>query len=825
MVERQFPTIEEVALGGLLHDVGKLVQRAKTGSLPQSLLDRQADVLPSEDGQATHWHALWSDWFFGQAEAGELKWPRGIDRSRVRNLAVYHHRPLQYYSVRPELAVSALVALADKMASGFERKTRDADAEAGWAESGDTRNRFCRTPIESFSSHLSLDGSRTAGKLYHFPHVLSPDAVLSTSMPSGDLVESGYKELWSAFCDGWNDAVERCGSDGAAFEEAVLSLSERFLWAIPSSTTDQPDISLHDHARAVAAFASAAFRWHEAAGTLGNQTKLVDRDVPAFQFLVGDLSGLQATLFRLNGENSKGVNKTLRGRSMRFQLIADSALRQVLNAFGMPMSAALQTAGGRFLLVVPALEDASHRVGDLRARFDRWFASQYSGELALGLSLSEPFSAADLIAPPEAGPEEPVIRANKVRASLAVAVEAAKLGLLAEQAEGGILENDFANGPCETCAVRPATRDGRCDACAAELNLGTHLPLSRATLVMRAGSVGADAMDVLGQGYRLALGEGDDRQDKGRGWRWILHPSEHGPAPLRCGPAWVARFGENIEPYANLEDAQPGQIKTFEALASDSKDGERGRPMLALLKGDIDRLGQIFTSGLGDRWSVTRAATLSRMIDAYFSLRLPWLLETEFPDSYTVYAGGDDFMLVLPWRQGFELARKLREDFSNFTGGNSDLTFSLGIALFGPRTPIAIAAREAEARLDAAKTAGRNRVCAIETEAMTWDAFSNALDHAEQLDDWLNTQRVSTSLLYRLLSLDDARSRIHEGRARPSDFSWMARLGYQLARNLKDPEVRDGLREMFGLDQDWAGTRDIRAGVRLAISHAMYRNR
>lgn len=90
-------------------------------------------------------------------------------------------------------------------------------------------------------------------------------------------------------------------------------------------------------------------------------------------------------------------------------------------------------------------------------------------------------------------------------------------------------------------------------------------------------------------------------------------PGRHG-WPLRSDPT----------DHADLEEAAPGHIKTFEALACDSHElangASRGREMLALLKGDVDRFGQLFAAGLGDTWSIPRAGALSRIVDAYFSL-------------------------------------------------------------------------------------------------------------------------------------------------------------------------------------------------------------
>lgn len=833
---KRMPTVHEIAIAGLLHDIGKLVQRARPGAMPKTLMDRATDVLPSYKGRFSHWHALWSDWVFDLCETGDLYWPAGTDRAWVRNLAVYHHKPLQDYRMQPELVLSHLVTVADRMAAGFERKARDAEAEAAWSESGPTRERFRRTPIDAITSRVRLQGvsGEATGGRFHFPRELSPEALVPTGQPLGSDIETGYASLWEGYRKAWNDAARRCKDDPGAFEEAILSLSERFLWAVPSSTTDQPDISLHDHSRAVAAFAAALFRFHEAAGSLEQPDALSDGSSSSLRVLVGDLSGLQSTLFRLGSEQVKGINKTLRGRSMRFQLIADAASRQALDAFGMPVSATLQSAGGRFLLVVPALMDAEDRLQNLRNSFDRWCVDQYSGDLSVGLSLSDPFAPNDLIAREN---EEDGSDAERVRASLSIATETAKLGLLAAQAEYGVVDVVFADpGACGTCNVRPARADGLCDACDAERRLGAALPRSRAVIVRAAGSDADHADRLFSREYRLVLGEGADRHDRGTGWRWMRDAPVHGPAPLRAGPAWVAKFGEDRDRYSDLMDAdeamEPGDIKTFQALARDAcepvGEGRSGREMLALIKGDVDRLGRVFADGLGGDWSIARAAALSRMIDAYFSLRLPWLLQEKSSDSYTVYAGGDDFMLVLPWRQGFDLAEDLRRDFDAFTGWNPSLTFSMGIALFDPRTPISIAAREAEERLETAKAAGRNRISVMESDPMTWEEFSDALSRARILNELLRNKMdsgLSTALLYRLLGLDDARRRIAEGKARPADVTWMARLGYQLFRNIKDPDIQQMLRSLFGLDETWRGGSDIKPGARLSICHALYRNR
>ncbi len=838
-------TCWEVTLGALLHDLGKLVQRASpAGGIPRRVLERADDVLPKDkNGKPTHWHALWTDVFFDLVDEGYLPWPGGIDRAAVRDFAVYHHRPLQDYRVQPDRLACELVTQADRLAAGFERKQRDPGEEPDPVSPAGARGAFRRKPLEAMTTRISLSrGKSKTG--FHLPALLEPDAIIPLASIDGEEVEQGYARAWQDFQEGWRDLCERCkGGDPMDIEAAVLSLSERVLWSVPSSTIDQPDVSLHDHSSAVAAFAAALFRYHVEQGDLGDVGALRDGDLRKFRFLVGDLSGLQTTLFRLKSEGVSGINRVLRGRSLRFQLIADAAVRRILSAFDMPMSAALQVAGGRFLVLLPNLgeEESKTRLDRFRKEADTWFAREYSGDLALGLALSDAFAPWDLASRPDEreNPGDAEKRASTVREKLRVAIETAKLRQMQGPASDAVMYVTFPAGECPACGVRPAGGSTGeplpCTACSAERELGRVLPRAKSVSI---GEARGGGDEILGLGYTLNAGDG---ALGGAGWRWTRHPRAPGPAALQAGPAWVDRFSAgDRERYSDIEDAseiEEGYIKTFQALAQDAREtvaGKKtktGRAMLAAMKGDVDRLGEIFAFGLGDRWSIARAGQLSRSVDAYFSMRLPHVLETRFPESYTVYAGGDDFLLVMPWRQAFDLAKYLRKDFQDFAGGNPDLTFSLGIALFDPRTPISIAAREAEERLDAAKSAGRNRVCALEQGPLTWEEYAEALEAAERINSFIREGKLPVSAAYRFLGLDDARWRVAGGRARPEDYAWMAKLGYHLARSSrhvggdKTGEVADTLRGLFGIGPDWRPLTKPRPGARLAISHALYRNR
>ncbi len=857
--EAAAPSVWDVTLGGLLHDIGKLSQRAggDTG-LPEAVYARQEDVLPHPQGRPSHWHALWSDAFFDWAEEQGTVWPKDLNRHWVRDLAVYHHKPLQAYEKDPLLATTWLVTMADRAASGFERKEKDAEAEADKK----VRAGFRKTPLDSITTAIRLagdgqndgDSQRQYTKGYYRTASFGAEALMPEAQYDPVEVEDGYKALWQEFQTGWPQIAAHSGGDPRAFEEGLLSLMERTCWAVPSSTIDQPDVSLYDHARAVAGFAAALYHHHKAREELTDIDAIRDPHRNKLRFLVGDLSGLQSTLFRLKSEQVKGLNRILRGRSLRFQLIAEMAIRKILIAFDMPTSAALQSAGGRFTLLLPELgEDTMRRkVDELRSAFDDWLAGQYCGDLGLGLALSEPFAPGDLYPLPEEKRDKaPAIRrSRKVRQQLRYAIEAAKLRQLQGPASRAVQDMRYPHGVCAACGVRPAQEeDGHCVACRAEHENGQRFPKARA-IIMAPGKISAkDADSIFGGNVLLPLGEGRAAHDGELGWRF--DEAAHGPAPVRHNQAYVPLFGEDeetLKAYRQMDDdrddsdeIQAGHIKTFAALAHDSTElvnGTRlGRPMLAVLKADVDRLGQIFGSGLGERWSLARESALSRMLDGYFTIRLPWWLKQHYPDTYTVYAGGDDLFLVGPWRDMFNLARDLQEDFARFSLGNPDLTLSAGLALFDARTPISIAALEAEDRLERAKESGRNRVCAISSSPMTWPDYAGALKQAEELNLAMREDLLSTSGLYRLLSLDDSRRRLAsrksgiKNKIRPGDYVWKARLGYHLARQLPkhftDPEqarLFGMLTRLFGLDQDLR-EQGYSGLARFVLTHALYRNR
>ncbi|MCL6546972.1 MAG: type III-A CRISPR-associated protein Cas10/Csm1, partial [Bryobacteraceae bacterium] len=644
--------MRETVLGVFLHDVGKFAQRAdwREGRFSPATENLIQNILPqTPDGRFTHWHALYTAEFFEWLEEQHISLPGGLNPFLIRKVAVHHHNP------GGSDPLEWLCAEADRLSAGMERKPKDEEFEKLTRGQGD----YVRTALLSpFARvHIYKDRPPTRSEIPLAP-LLPGEDVFPREVVETEGYPERYRELWAKFLNEFRHIAS--GPNEELFEEALLSLSRSYLHAVPSSTKDQPDISLHDHAHAAAAVGAALYRWHEEDGSLDNAARIRDRQIPKFRFLAGDLSGIQSTLFQLAHQGVRGVNRILRARSFYMTLILEAAAMDARSALGLPVFSLLQCAGGRFLILLPDLSSTESTVDALRGRIEPWIYRRWKGQLALNLALSPPFSADQLIRGHYVG----------LVGRLSACVENEKLRPFRTCLLHGAVHSDadYQEGwVCQACGVRPGSnREStdaeeplyRCDPCQQEYELGRILP--KAVSIRWEGEPGALSLEFWQSLILHVDVERPQRLSSSRsGWE-LWRPEQND----RLVPELALRFVANYVPrlteadlakaaYRSLSEqaraCQPGDLKLFEQIASDDiveQNGElRGVRRLAVLKADVDNLGLIFQRGLGPDISLSRTAALSRMMDFFFSGCLPWLLAREFPSTYTVYAGGDDLLL------------------------------------------------------------------------------------------------------------------------------------------------------------------------------------
>lgn len=825
-----------IALAALLHDLGKFAERARIDTDRERLETWKQLDCPHWDGRPTHIHAAYTTAGFNVIErllprreillAAPFSGPNESDADdSLINAAARHHNPSTF--------LQWIIATADRLSSGFERSEFD-DYNRADEGASTGRNHYQARMLTLFES-ISLDEQRRpAGDDFCLPLApLSPDALFprprKNSEPSQDKpAQAEYARLWQSFTVALEQIPASHRDNLPLWLDHFDAVWLAYTHSIPSATAGKtrPDVSLYDHSKTVAALATALWQWHRAVGKTDTAAitalkEHADWEDEKFLLIQGDFAGIQDFIFAEGGQTQSQAARLLRGRSFQVALLTELAALATLEALNLPPSSQIINAAGKFLIVAPNLPETQTALTDVRRRLDTWCLEQSFGETSINL-VAERAACADFTQ----------ARFPKLMRRLFDALDAAKLrrfDLCGAGAPAAIRPARFAQGPCAYDGHRPATTrvdDKPASHLAADqIAIGKHLanPLFDRLLVVRSGAALRDSANVKTLaidyfGYSVAFARDEDRAGRFgdlaasgellRCWDFSL-PAADANQPLFQGYA-----RRDINAYVPVENQQP---VTLDKLA----ERDTGVTALAVLKGDVDHLGAIFQKGIQPA-SFARMAAVSRQTNAFFAVHLPWLCQTTFPNTYTVFAGGDDFFLTGPWHATQTLARRMRQDFSRYVAGNPQITFSAGVSLAKPGHPIRAFAANADVALAAAKDGGRDRVT-IHGITVPWAQ----LDELAAFERWLDERReqLSAGFIYRLLNLADK-----AGSGKPEDAIWQSWLAYRVRRFVVDRHKSASVATRNGMQAEIAGAlrKALASGklaAKIAIANHLYRYR
>jgi len=849
-----------IAFAALLHDLGKFHER--TG-LPLTGSPAGLETL-YRYSHAVHTGGAWDE--VAQFAPDLLKGDVAPFASRAQgeditdslvNAAAAHHKP--------DTFLQWIVATADRAASGFERHKFDeynADCEG---EAFTRKNRYQARLVTLFEQ-LALDGA----PVRHLDHAyrlaaLSPQALFpqprgKVEPASDNAAQDEYAALWQQFLQALGGIPHSHRHNWPLWLDHFDSAWLAYTHAIPSATNRGvvPDVSLYDHSKAVAALATALWRWHHEHGKTGavDREALANKERPDWDkkkllLIQGDFFGIQDFVFASGGQTQKQAHKLLRGRSFQVALLAELAALKLLEALQLPSISQIINAAGKFLVVAPNTGAARAALDECRRAFDAWCLKHSFGEIGVGLAATEA-TCNDL-------------REGHFKAlvdKLFVALDEAKhrrLDLCGDAS--AVMPTAFEYGPCEYHGRYPAdsaSADDHPASCALardQIAIGEQLTKRARLLVLRDATSFRDALELDYFGYCVVLvadqrssgnyGEIAYNADLVRAWDFGL-PDADGTLfrgyARRHVNSYVPRWQELEEADPtyrrvgadDLGDTAPGKLKTLHAMAAAGE----GEIALVTLKGDIDNLGALFQSGL-ETPTFARWAGLSRQIHAFFAIWLPWFCEhgdARFRNTYTVFAGGDDFFLIGPWQATIELAGAMRSQFAAYVA-RDDITFSLGAAMAHPKTParhLAETAGEGLARAKAYQREGDKNptknaasLWGVTVGWQGWHELMNARRNklAELIERAKLAEKasgLSSSFIYSLLLLSDQaeRDRPQTPQRRPEDALWRSRLFYRCARLVKDKTLAEALRNEVA-----DALMKHRGSYRLPVSLLLYRQR
>ena len=837
-----------------------------------------------KNGYHTHVHAAYTGLAFDLVERTAPDLIQGdmhpfINRAQLQsnpaqttdsliNAAAAHHRP--------DTFLQWVIATSDRVASGFERDNFKPDEpdefekyNAAKDENDETstgRNHFQARQLSLFEQ-IRLNGEQhkfTAKDLkWRYPlEALSPKAIFpqlrEQCEPGNDEhAQSQYKALWDDFLEALRSIPKSHRSNWSLWFDHFDTAWLTFTQAIPAATAfgTKPEVSLYDHSKTTAALATALWRWHEDERQTDNAAaaRLKDRsdwNTEKFLLVQGDFFGIQDFVFSEGSQTNKAAAKLLRGRSFQVSLFTELAALKVLDALSLPPTSQITNAAGKFLIVAPNTADARAQLERARREINAWFLQHSFGLAGLGL-VCKPASCNAFLKG----------RFKGLMQGLFSDLEKAKLQRFDLTADGNpVFTVDYSQGVCQFNARLPADQPAGAGKASAALSrdqitLGASLTREDRILIVRDPSVltghNLKKLELPVFGYGVAFTSSEDATGKFgmlaqdgallRCWDFSLPDNLadtlwHGYA-RRFVNAYVPTFTSLDQQtggkYGVLEtgldfDAHIDLGKTLNHIACEDRncpsgpDKWQGQVALMTLKGDVDNLGTIFQQGLQEP-TFAKMAALSRQMNAFFAIWLPALCATEFPNTYTVFAGGDDFFLIGPWHSTQKLAARMAEEFKTYVAGNPAITFSAGMVMTKPGLPLPTLATQAEEALVTAKGTDKNALMLF-GERVRWPNWEKVQAAQMHLDRVRDAYSLSAGYVYGLLQLIDLAS----DKTNPEHAMWRSRFAYRTRRYVVDKlkyEVRSSAQQDLAEHLGEKGIAGLGTRFRIPLFNHLYSQR
>ncbi len=781
---------EAVALGALLHDIGKFRYR-------------------SEKETGTYRRSEDRDWF-GHAhaylsyETAELISSRlGIADDRTRRIvlsACFHHRPdTQHPEASGDLLpVRALFRLADWYASAERSEELDTETEEAFKrlrpvfERVDTGRGISADEFIYRLAPLSVKGSET-----DYPPVFpnskkqAEDYARERGSELYEEFYGSYKPLYDAFLKAF-EREKRFRTLGHRLSY-VYHVLYKYAWCVPASIYDReryhshyPDISLFDHSRVVTALATSLYTEENLRLLEGYRDTKEHREELAKKLRIvifeGDISGIQKFIYEIT--NEKGVAKRLRGRSVFLSFLPELIGRFILRKLCYPWTNLLYAGGGKFQAVVGYEEKVEERLRELSSLVEEVLVREFGGKLGFVL-YSTTASLKDL---------EDYSRVVRDLVTGAAEAKRRKFSGVMDRFEDIVFRKSGKPvRACPSCRweLVPEEEERTCVWCERFRELGDMVVKARYLIFTDnpVESKGVKGIFLKGIGGMYLAQRLEDPPEEYRDIFILNEPELLEEDSLATG----FRFLASVVPRD--EDG----VKSFEEMVQDAEEGDR---KLAFVLADVDNLGYIFMNGLGSKYTISRVATLSRSLDLFFSGYLNTLFEQEEYREriYTLYAGGDDLFIIAPWDTALRVMKDVRKDFGNFVCGNPSFGLSCGVFLAGENYPVRLAyegVRRAENR--AKKTAGKDRVCALE-EVLSWRDLEAALEEVDDVVEKISGKELGRTNFYRIyLLLREYREldREKDEEKRDLKFMFYPFFYYFLSRNVRDRELQIKLEKLF----------------------------
>lgn len=682
----------KLAIGALLHDIGKLLYRYNDGrNHSRSGYEYLKDVVHIED-------------------------------RKILEQVLYHHASLLKNARIENNSLAYITYIADNIASASDRRKNQEE------ESGFDRE----MSLQSIFNLLNCNDE----KLCYSPEQLNENINYPTS------VSTGFDEIFYGKIVNEIEKNLRGITWNKNYLNSLLEVLEAQLSYIPSSTmkSEVADISLYDHVKLTAAIAASIKEWLDE-NNISDYKETLFKGATGFYgkkvFLLFsmDMSGIQDFIYTIA---SKNALKMLRSRSFYLEIFMENLIDELLDYIGMSRSNLIYSGGGHTYIITANTENIKQKIVEFELKINEWLLDEFKTALFLGCGYAE-CSANELHNEPEGTYRQifknvsKMISQKKMKRYSAAQI----IKLNSEGKKDGTRE-------CRVCrrASKLLEDDDICSVCNAMIDMSQNI-LYEGFYIVTENPKDKAALPLPFGRYLVAYNKEEllekMKQDDSSYIRaYTKNKSYTGFKVVK--KLWVGDYtlGDSFEKLAKKSEGI-NRIAVFRADVDNLAD--------AFVNGFVsEKYGEKYMT-------ISRTATFSRKMSMFFKYHINYILENgEFyivdkkkedkgkkgkrnRNATIVYSGGDDVFVVGSWDDVVGFAVDLQKSLKEFS--QDTLTISGGIGIYPAKYPINNMARltgeledcskkykEPEKKIGLCKDCNKSGNCSRECEKKSKNAIT-----------------------------------------------------------------------------------------------------
>ena len=722
----------------------------------------------------------------------------------------YHHK--KQLSEATKVSDYAYIAnFADTIAAKMDRRKKDDGT-------------LIQTKVKALDSIFNILNGNNEKLVYNAEQITKNGRInypVAKGNISNDVLEKAKKDF---------EHVLKNSNSNEELVSKLLIAAEKNLSFVPAAITDEKvnDISLFDHLKMTAAIASSVIRYM-------NENKITDfktlldkesdfMNEKMFLLYSMDVSGIQDFIYTIATQK---VLKGLRTRSFYLEIVIEHCIDTLLERTGLTRANLIYSGGGHAYIILPNTEGIKEILVEYEKQINDWFMEYYRTDLYIASGYSE-CSANSFC-------NEPSGSYKEIFAEVSKKISDKKMKRYSSDVIKALnsIEQKDGSRECKVChRVDRLTKEDKCEICTGIENISKDI-LNRELFAVVEDKISESCLP-LPFGYNLVAlrKEEADKLEKNGQIKRIYAKNN-----LDIDDSYIKIW---VGDYHNGDD--------FSTLANSAS----GIKRLAVMRADVDNLGQAFVSGFENSKSknseqyvtLSRTATFSRKLSMFFKLHINEILANgEFTmssakeagkrNALIVYSGGDDLFVIGSWDDIVEFSVDLSRKFKKFS--QNTLTVSAGIDLYPEKYPVAVMARKTGELEEVSKGMdGKNAVTiADEVNSYKWKDLDEKVfgEKYVALEKFIGNQKErGNSFIYRVLQLfneNDGEDKLN-----------IARLAYVLARlepqkpNTNKKEVlseyekdKENYKEFSKKIYGWIKNKEDSEQMKTAILLYVYNNR